>query len=681
MTGEMLQIEINPQIPPGLQRLHELAGNLRFTWHRPTRALFSALDPQLWLEVRSNPKLFLRCVAQAKLDRAASDGEWLAGFHAVLEGFDRYLAAPQAGLRLEGAEVAGPVAYFCAEFGFHESLPMYSGGLGVLAGDHCKAASDAGLPFVAVGLLYRRGYFTQQMDAEGTQHAVNRDIDCDDLPIEPARDATGATLVVGVPVADRTVRVRVWRASVGRVPVYLLDSDVEENAAADREITHALYAGDHALRIQQELLLGIGGRRTLKALGIEPAVYHLNEGHAAFLCVELTAELVGQGVEFDAALEAVAARCVFTTHTPVAAGHDAFDQALVLHYLQDAVQRLGVPAERFLKLGNGSNGHFNMTRLAIAGTRHQNGVSRLHGQVSARICADNWPDLPVEDSPIGYVTNGVHVPTFLFQYWQDLFDRALDASWRERLGDPDFWTAVRRIPDGEFLAAKRQVKTILLRAVRARLLKQCRRAGLSDIHFARMVRWLDPDEPSPLVVGFARRFATYKRAALLLRDRAWLNEIACDRERPVVFVFAGKAHPQDQPGQQVIREVCEAAASRELTGHVVFVEDYDMGLARALVAGADVWLNTPVSPLEASGTSGIKAAINGTLNLSVLDGWWAEGCDGENGWGIAPSTFHDDARRDDEDARSIYELLQDEVVPLYYERDGDGLPRRWAARM
>lgn len=681
MTGETLHIEINPQLPPELGRLHELAGNLRFTWHRPTRALFSALDPRLWLAVRSNPRLFLRSVAQSKLDRAVSDAEWLAAYHAELEGLDRYLAGPHAGPSLEGLLDAGPVAYFCAEFGFHESLPMYSGGLGVLAGDHCKAASDAGLSFVAVGLLYRRGYFTQQIDAEGGQHALNRDIDRDDLPVEPVRDATGAALVIGVPVADRTVRVRVWRASVGRVPVYLLDSDVEENSAADREITHALYAGDHELRIQQELLLGVGGRRTLKALGIEPSVYHLNEGHAAFLCVELAAELVERGLGFEAALEAVAARCVFTTHTPVAAGHDAFDQARVLHYLQDAVRRLGVPAGDFLKLGNGSNGHFNMTRLAIAGTRHQNGVSRLHGQVSALICADNWPELPVEDSPIGYVTNGVHVPTFLFQYWQDLFDRALGSAWRERLGDPEFWTAVRRIPDGEFLAAKRQVKAVLLRTVRARLLKQCRRNGLSDIHFARMVRWLDPDEPAPLVVGFARRFATYKRAALLLRDRAWLSEIACDRERPVVFVFAGKAHPQDLPGQQMIREVCEAAASRELTGHVVFVEDYDLGLARALVAGADVWLNTPVSPLEASGTSGIKAAINGTLNLSVLDGWWAEGCDGENGWGIAPSTFHDDARRDDEDARSIYELLQDEVVPLYYERDGDGLPRRWAARM
>ncbi len=681
MTGETLQIEINPQVPPALERLHELAANLRFTWHRPTRALFSSLDPELWLAVRSNPKLLLRCVAQARLDRAAQDAGWLADYRAVLAGLDQYLAGAHAGLRLEGAEDAGPVAYFCAEFGFHESLPMYSGGLGVLAGDHCKAASDAGLPFVAVGLLYRRGYFTQLIDAEGAQHAVNRDIDRDDLPVEPVRNAAGEALVVGVPVADRTVLARVWRAQVGLVSVYLLDSDVDGNAEADREITHALYAGDHHLRIQQELLLGVGGRRALKALGIEPAVYHLNEGHAAFLCVELTAELVEQGLDFDAALEAVAARCVFTTHTPVAAGHDVFDQELVLHYLQDGVRRLGVPAERFLGLGNGSNGHFNMTRLAIAGTRHQNGVSRLHGQVSAQICADNWPELPVADSPIGYVTNGVHVPTFLFQYWQELFDRTLDGSWRERLGDPEFWAAVQHIPDGDYLAAKRAVKTVLLRAVRARLLRQCRRSGLSDIHFARMVRWLDPDEPSPLVVGFARRFATYKRAALLLRDREWLTEIACNRERPVVFVFAGKSHPADAPGQQLIRDVCEAAASRDLTGHVVFVEDYDMGLARVMVAGADVWLNTPVSPLEASGTSGIKAAINGTLNLSVLDGWWAEGFDGDNGWGIAPSGFHDDARRDDEDARSMYELLQDEVVPMYYERDGDGLQRRWAARM
>lgn len=681
MSGETFQIEINPRIPAELERLHELAANLRFTWHRPTRDLFSALDSELWLAVRCNPKLFLRCVAQDKLDRAAHDQAWLARYRDVLKGFDEYLAGPEAGMRLELGGDAGPVAYFCAEYGFHESLPMYSGGLGVLAGDHCKAASDARLPFVAVGLLYYRGYFTQQLDAEGRQHAINRDIDHDDLPVEPVCDDGGNLLKVSLKVADRTVWARVWRAHVGLVSVYLLDSDVPENGAEDRNITHALYAGDHSLRIQQEMMLGIGGRRALKALGIEPAVYHLNEGHAAFLCVELAAELVEQGVNCEAALEAVAARCVFTTHTPVAAGHDAFDQGLVLHHLQDYVRRLGTTPERFLKLGDGANGHFNMTRLAIVGTRHQNGVSRLHGTVTRQICADNWPGIAVEDSPIGYITNGVHVPTFLYQFWHELFDRTLGPSWRAHLGDREYWSAVNGIPDGDYLATKRQAKTILMYAVRARLLRQCRRNGLSDIHFARMVRWLDPDNPWPLVVGFARRFATYKRATLLLRDREWLAEIAGDRDRPVVFLFAGKAHPADGPGQEMIREVCEAAASRELTGRMVFVEDYDMGLARAMVAGADVWLNTPVSPLEASGTSGIKAGINGTLNVSVLDGWWAEGFDGHNGWGIAPSGFEDDTRRDDEDARSLYELLQDEVVPLYYERDRDRLPRRWAARM
>jgi starch phosphorylase len=681
MTGQTFPIEINPRIPPALDRLKELATNLRFTWHRPTRSLFSSLDPNLWVETSGNPKLFLRCLDQSRLDMAAADPSFLENYQRVLAQLDTYQvrsSPPFPGERLDEGDL---VAYFCAEYGFHESFPMYSGGLGVLAGDHCKTASDIGLSFVAVGLLYRRGYFTQQIDIEGRQHSIFRDIDHSDLPAEPVRDAGGAEIRVAVRIANRDVHARVWRVEVGRVMVYLLDTNVPENSEEDRHITHALYAGDHHLRIQQEMVLGIGGRRALAVLGLEPTCWHVNEGHAAFLMVELAAEYVEQGMPFDAAIEAVAARCVFTTHTPVAAGHDAFDPGLVQHCFADYIRRLGISPERFLELGSRGNAHFNMTRLALATTRHHNGVSRIHGEVSERICQENWPEVPPEDNPIGYITNGVHVPTFLAQYWKDLFDMTLGEPWRTRLSDNEFWRRVYDLPDSVFLDVKQAVKSDMMRAVRARLLKVCRRNGVNEAHYARMTRWLDPANPTPLVIGFARRFATYKRAALLLRDPAWLHEIVSDPARPVVFVFAGKAHPQDLPAQELIRQVCEASGHPDLVGHLVFVEDYDMGLARALVSGVDVWLNTPVSPLEASGTSGIKAAINGTLNLSVLDGWWAEGYDGANGWGIPPSTISDDGRRDDEDSRALYELVQDEVVPLYFQRDERGMPREWIRRM
>jgi starch phosphorylase len=671
----MQLVEISPVIPAALARLPELAGNLSYSWYRPTRALFEDLDQALWRQTQANPRLMLRCVNQETLDAAATDAEYLRRYAEALENFDRYQAqeAVKAGLPL--------VAYFCAEYGFHESFPNYSGGLGILAGDHCKAASDEQLNFVAVGLLYRQGYFTQLVDSDGTQHAGYRDADPRDLPVEPVRDATGKWLQVAVPIADREVRARLWAAQVGHVSVYLLDTNVAENAAADRDITFRLYGGDESHRIRQEMVLGIGGARALRMLGLAPAVWHMNEGHAAFLAIELAREHVAAGLGFDAALEAVAAQCVFTTHTPVAAGHDAFPDHLFAEHFGPFAAAMGVPMESLLALGRapGVPGRFNMTRLALNGARRVNGVSRIHGGVSSQLCADHWPEIPAEENPVGYVTNGVHVPTFLSTAWANYLDGQLPG-WREKLSDTEFWQAVEQLPDTTFWAAAQDAKSRMLSGVRARLEREYRRKGLGKVQLGHITRFLDPWNPNVLTIGFARRFATYKRAALILRDRERLLKLVSDESRPVVFLFAGKAHPADQPGQEVLREIKRTMLAPEFAGRVVFLEDYDIQLARWLVTGVDVWLNNPIAPLEASGTSGIKAAVNGRLNLSILDGWWAEAFDGVNGWGIPGADAHDEGRRDWLDAASVLDVIEEEVVPLYYARNNSGLAGEWVRR-
>jgi starch phosphorylase len=680
MTGQRFTLEVNPTLPPPLTRLAELANNLRFSWHRLTRKLFESLDPGLWSAVGGNPRLFLRCVDQAVLDRAASSVAFLDEYHRVLRGFDAYLREARPEARDEHLEPGDLIAYFCAEYGFHESFPNYSGGLGVLAGDHCKTASDMALEFVAVGLLYREGYFTQTLDVDGNQVPQYRASNSVDLPVERALDGSGAPVRIQVRIGERDVHVQLWRATAGRVSVLLLDTNVAENSDSDRAITEKLYGGDREVRIQQEMILGIGGVRALRALGLAPTVWHMNEGHAAFLGIELMCELVGRGVRYGAARETVAAACVFTTHTPVAAGHDVFPADMMQRHFGDYARRLGLDANALLALGrNGASSDFNMTFLALRLSRHQNGVSRIHGRVSAEICVPAWPQIPPQDSPIGYVTNGVHVPTFLFQRWKDVFDQRFGEDWRRRVSEPGYWDKLYGLADPLFWEVRQGIKASMLRLARARIRQGCQRNGVSDAHFHRLARWIDPEQPDVLTIGFARRFATYKRATLLFRDPKWLASIVADAARPVAFVFAGKAHPADEPGRQMIREVYAMSQRPEFLGRVLFIEDYDMGLARSLVAGVDVWLNNPIYPLEASGTSGMKAGINGTINLSVLDGWWAEGFDGQNGWAI-PTSSAEGARRDDEDARSLYEILQDEVAPMYYERDAAGLPKRWIQR-
>ena len=667
-------LEITPTIPGSLGRLPELAANLFFSWHRPIRALFEDLDPELWKQTKGNLRLVLRCLNQGSLERHGGDEAYLARYHLALQTLDAYL-------RLAAGE-GTLVAYFCAEYGFHESFPIYSGGLGVLAGDYCKAASDERANFVAVGLLYEQGYFTQTVDNDGLQHAEYLEHDPRDLPVEPVRTPQGDWVKVSVRVAAREVVARVWKAQVGRVPVYLLDTNCAENAPSDRDITHRLYGGDESTRVRQEMILGIGGVRALRAVGVQPAVWHLNEGHAAFLILELLREHLTQSLPFNAALEAVAAQCVFTTHTPVAAGHDAFGLELIVQHLEGFIRELGIPVERFLELARApaAPGLFNMTRLALNGTRHVNGVSRIHGAVSARLCADQWPEVRPEDNPVGFVTNGVHVPTFLHQRWMEFFDRELGGEWRERLRDPEFWRVLEEVPDERYWSTAQDVKSRMLANVRERLQREYERKGGSPAQLRHVTRLLDPQRPDVLTLGFARRFATYKRATLLLRDRARLARLVNNPERPVVLLFAGKAHPADEPGKQVLRELRQLMMSQEFVGRIIFVEDYDLQLARSLVAGVDVWLNNPIAPLEASGTSGIKAAINGRLNLSILDGWWAEGWAHDNGWGIPPANVQDPERRDALEAELILGTLAEEVVPLYYDRDDGGCPRDWVKR-
>jgi len=677
--GTSYTLEVLPKLPARLSRLEEIAGNLWYSWERSARSLFARLDTNLWQEVRHNPKAFLRRVDEQKLLEAADDPVFLASYNRVLSAYDSYHGEA---LRRNGSEWLRQndlIAYFCAEFGFHESLPIYSGGLGILAGDHCKSASDMRLPFVGVGLFYRQGYFRQTIDSDGNQHAIYTDSNFDDLPVTPVLRDDGSDVRVQIDFPGRAVHVKVWRVKVGYITLYLLDTDIDPNSAQDRDITHRLYGGDRTTRIEQEIVLGIGGVRALRELGLKPTVWHMNEGHPAFMVLERARSLMGQGLSFDAALEAVAAKTVFTTHTPVPAGHDHFSPDMIKTYLSGMQKELDLSEEAFLNLGRvDGSGEFNMTTLGIHGSRFQNGVSRIHGGVSAQICSGLWPELEPVENPLDYVTNGVHVPTFLAPEWAEQFEKYLGFDWSRHATNRAYWQRVNDIPDHLFWSVRQSLKSQMLRLVRARLTQQHFRNRGSEAHLDRLLRLADPVNPNVLTIGFARRFATYKRATLLFQGLDWLRRILGDEKRPVLFLFAGKAHPADVPGQDLIRRLSEISRMPEFEGRILLIEDYDLHLARRLVSGVDVWLNNPVYPLEASGTSGMKAGINGVINLSVLDGWWDEGYDGRNGWAIKPvSETVDDAKRNFEESRTLYELLQDHVIPTYYRRGEMGYAVEW----
>jgi len=676
----LASFEVAATLPAPLAGLKRLASNWWWCWNPRARALFERLAPRMWEASYHNPLVCLREVFGEDLAQRAADRAYVAEVEAVLASFDAYMGAAAREIELEGGVKLGPerpIAYLCAEFALHESLPIYSGGLGVLAGDHLKSASDLNLPLVAVGLFYRKGYFRQRIGPDGEQIALDAENHPRDLAIELVRDERGAPLHLQIELPSSTLTLRAWKTMVGRVPLYLLDSDVAENREEDRNVTHQLYGGDHELRLKQEIVLGKGSVRLLGRMGLDPAVFHLNEGHAAFAPLERVAKLVRErGLTFDEARLLVRSTTAFTTHTPVPAGHDRFGEDLMRRYFSDAAGWAGLPWERFMALGQAEDdrGSFNMTYLALNFCCFVNGVSQLHRDVSRKLLQPFWPKLLELEVPVQGLTNGVHLPT-----WTDESIALLLGARNRPVRGEDFARAAPKLDARRFWEAKNALRARLVERIGVRLKASCVQRGESPRMLARMLAGLEGD---PLLIGFARRFAPYKRAGLLLRDVQRLADLLSDAQRPVRVFCAGKAHPLDKIGQDLVKRVVEATRSEPLAGKVFFLDDYDVDLARSLVQGVDVWLNNPIRTLEASGTSGMKVAANGGLNLSIPDGWWIEAADGGNGWTIGDGHGYPDQELQDEyDGALIYRLLEEEVVPLFYERDAAGVPQAWIERI
>jgi len=671
-----------PTLPAVLEPLREMTFNLWWTWEPSARRLFRHLDPDLWNRTNHNPVRMLQLSRQARLEELAQDKSFLRELKEVHDAFRNYLAREDTyGKTGAGAAIKRPVAYFSAEFGFHEAIPNYSGGLGILAGDHCKSASDLDLNFVAVGLLYRHGYFRQEIDKDGAQHAVSLNQNFHHLPIrEVQRD--GAGLLISVRILDREVFAKVWQLPVGRIDLFLLDTDIPENNAEDRLITAELYGGDQEMRMRQEIVLGIGGVKALKALGIDPEVFHMNEGHSAFLAMErIRRKVVEKKLEFYSALQIVASANIFTTHTPVPAGNDSFPREMMRKYFGDFAKELGIPFDELFSFGQtrvDRSDPFSMTILALRMSRHSNGVSKLHGEVSRSLWKDVWNGVPVHEVPITSVTNGIHTKTWMAPEFSALYRKYL-GEWEERITEPDFWRRVIDIPDSELWETHQQLKHRLVEFVRERVRIRRERIGDSPEAIRNVNRILDPEV---LTIGFARRFATYKRGALLFSDKERLKRLLNDTTRPVQFIFAGKAHPRDEGGRALIQEVYRFSREAGFENRVVFLEDYDSYIARRLVQGVDLWLNNPLRPMEASGTSGMKCAPNGGINLSVLDGWWHEGFNGNNGWAIAAEISDGTVEfQSAVDANSLYQLLENQIIPLYYAKPDGKLPLAWLQLM
>ena len=678
-------LSVLPRLPNTLARLDELAYNLWWSWHPAAQELYRRLDSRLWEETNHNPVKLLHRVAQDAVDRAAGDAQYVSLYTEVMADFDAYMRPDAATwfMAAHPGQMDRPIAYFSAEFGLHEALPIYSGGLGILSGDHCKAASDLGLPFIGIGFLYPQGYFTQRIDASGQQIAEYERIDFSEAPVRPAKDPEGRDVLISVDLPGRVVHAKVWRIQVGRVSIFLMDTDVERNAPQDRELSARLYGGDYEVRISQEIVLGLGGVRAVRALGYEPAVWHMNEGHSAFLGLERARELVQEhGLSFEEAVETVRANTLFTTHTPVPAGNDAFAFELIDKFFWQYWGQLGLDRERFIAFARQElewGPQYSMTVLALRLSGYHNGVSELHGQVSRTMWKFLWPGRQVEEVPIGHVTNGVHTATWLAPELRKLYDQRLPPQWLERVHDNSTWQGIDQLPDQELWQTHLARKRKLIDLVRSRVRKQYARHGEGPQRLGAAEQILNP---AALTIGFARRFATYKRANLIFRDVERLRRLLDDPDRPVQFIFAGKSHPADEPGKALIREIYNLSQSPEYAGKIVFVEDYDMNLARHLVSGVDLWMNNPRRPREASGTSGQKAALCGVPNFSILDGWWVEGYDGANGWAIGEDREYKDIETQDQaDAYSIYRTLEEEIIPSFYERDESDIPTRWVKVM
>ena len=668
---KLKRIFIQNQLPQPLAFLQTLSHNIWWSWNAGAQELFERIEPTLFVELNYNPVALLDKVDPSRLQELSQDKDFLKAIKAVRKDFEDYLAVP----RKDGPRLA----YFSMEYGLHISLKLYSGGLGVLAGDYLKEASDSNVDLFGVGLLYRYGYFNQGLSMNGDQIHHYPAQKFTQLPVEPVRDGDGNWMKVTVPIHGRIVQAKIWKLPIGRINLYLLDTDHEDNKQEDRALTHMLYGGDNEHRLKQEILLGIGGVRAIEAMGLEPEVYHLNEGHAGFLSIERLKNHVGNGMHFDEAKEAVRASSLYTTHTPVPAGHDHFPEYLLRNYLYNYAAELGISWEDFVALGrtnpNDASEDFNMSKLSIALSQRVNGVSKLHGEVSQEMFTELYPGYTAEEVHIGYVTNSVHYPTWIANDIHELYSEKFGKDWVADQSNKKIWRNIHKIDDKRLFDVRHQLKVRLLDYVREKLQVDMRRRGESPRMIFDILSKIDNDA---LVLGFARRFATYKRATLLFQDEARLAELVGRAGQPVIFLFAGKAHPADQGGQDLIRHIIHVSKKPEFAGKVIFLEDYNMEMAKLLTQGVDIWLNTPTRPLEASGTSGMKAALNGSVNFSVLDGWWAEGYRPDAGWALPlERTYEEQHLQNELDAELIYHTMEEEIIPIYFDRDETGISKEW----
>ncbi len=675
------RITVNPQLPKEISKLSEIANNLWWSWNTEYLRLFKKIDKDLWESIGKNPVKFLKLVSQEKLEKVSKDQKFLEEYNVIANNYENYINSKNTWFSKNYPKNENNlIAYFSAEYGLDETIPIYSGGLGILSGDHLKSASDLGLPFVAVGMLYKEGYFIQKLNKYGEQENNYIKADLNNLPIEAVKDSEGKDLKITVDYPERKLYLKVWKINVGRIKLYLMDSDIEENSEEDRKVTLQLYGGDQDMRIKQEIVLGMGGVKLLKTLGLNPTVYHMNEGHSSFLTLELIKDLMEEKkISFDMAKDITTSKTVFTTHTPVPAGNDIFPLNLVEKYFKDFWPKLGLNREEFLKLGMKpteklENG-FNMGILALRNAGKKNGVSKLHGAVSRELFGEVWPNIAANESPIGYVTNGIHTCSWLAQNLKELYNEYLIPYWQDNMHKDEVWKQIKDIPNERLWEEHQARKEKMLKMVKQNTTERLKRAGVSYEEIKEITSKLNPNA---LTIGFARRFATYKRATLIFKDIERITQILNDSEKPVQLIFAGKAHPLDKAGQDLIKYINELAMKPQFKGKIFVLENYNIGMSRYLISGCDVWLNNPRRPMEASGTSGQKASVNGVINFSVLDGWWAEGYDQTNGWTIGTNAeFTSYEEQDLADSESLYNTLENKIVPLYYENRKDNLPVNW----
>ena len=680
------RITVNPQLPKRIGKLSVIANNLWWSWNTEFLRLFQRIDGDLWENSNKNPIKFLKHVSQERLEDVAKDVTFLKEYDKIVEDFEGYMNSKNTWFnKMYPEEKEDLIAYFSAEYGLDQTIPIYSGGLGILSGDHLKSASDLGIPLVAVGLLYKNGYFNQKIDGNGNQETEYNDIDLYDLPINPVKNDVGDDLIIFVKFPKRRLYLKVWSINVGRVTLYLLDSDIEKNNPEDRDVTLRLYGGDQEMRIRQEIVLGQAGVELLtKYLKLNPTVYHMNEGHSAFLTLELMKNVIKEKqVSFDVAKDIASSKTVFTTHTPVPAGNDIFPLDLVEKYFKDFWPRLGLDREQFLRLGMKpgkelDNG-FNMGILALKIAGKKNGVSKLHGAVSRELFGEVWPNIAANEAPIGYVTNGIHTCSWLAPRMKELFNKYLIPYWQDNMHKDQIWEKIRNVPDDKLWSVHNDRKIKLLRLVKDNTYERLRRSGYSYEDINEITSKLNPNA---LTIGFARRFATYKRATLIFKDLERITQIINNSERPVQLIFAGKAHPADKEGQDLIKYIHQISMMPQFKGKIFLLENYNIAMSRYLVSGVDVWLNNPRRPMEASGTSGQKASVNGVINFSVLDGWWAEGYTQNNGWTIGGNQEYESYEAQDQaDSQSLYRTLEEKIIPTFYDRDKNGMPTKWIQMM